>query len=258
MKYIPLLILLGFLSCKTKNSETNLNTSVDSAANQKLFIPVYALNNFEGAYTGNFDQGFITIVLNYIKGKNVSGYNLHKGLRRNINGNLHSDINGFKFILKEPGDNPFDGTFEFTIDTLKFALAGMWIPFDSIKTKSKVLALLKQPKKNFNDFGNQLGMWVPATGTYTTDTTLDFLPEGTCEYRFYATPGDSTSQVSSVKGNYILVKDTVFIEWQKNSFTPLQKMKMIKRTIKVKTGGDTYDEQQLSGHGWKFVQFQGD
>lgn len=257
MKYIFTIALLCFISCKTKTTETTL-TSADSAANQKLFIPTYAVNNFEGTYSGSFDQGYITIALNYINGKNVSGYNLHKGIRRNINGTLQQEANGFKFFLKEPGDNPFDGTFEFTIDTLKFAINGMWIPFDSTKTKSKSLALLKQPKKTTVNYDEELGMWVPATGTYSTDTTLDFSPEGICEYKFYATPGDSTSQATSVKGNYILVKDTVLIEWQKNSFTPAQKMKLVKHTVKLKSEGNSYDEKRLIGNGWKFAKFEGD
>ena len=90
-------------------------------------------------------------------------------------------------------------------------------------------------KKRTDNFDEQLGIWVPASGTYNTDTTLEFFPEGTCEYKFYATPGDSTSQVSSVKGNFIQTKDTVLIEWQKNSFTPLQKMKLVLKTKKIKS-----------------------
>lgn len=257
MKYLPAILLLGFLSCNTKNTDTTISPA-DSAANQKLFVPAYAVNNFQGSYKGNFDQGFITVVLNYVNGKNVSGYNLHKGTRRNINGSVMQDASGFKFIVKEPGDNPFDGTFEFTIDTATFSLNGIWTPNDSSKTKAKQLALNKQPRKNVDNFEDQLGTWVPASGTYSADTTLEFSPEGICEYKFYASPGDSTSQINTVKGNYILVKDTVFIEWQKNSFTPSQKMKMVKKTRKIKTEGEAYDELQLIGNGWKFVQFQGD
>lgn len=256
MKYISALLLLGIVSCKTRTTETTLSAS-DSAANRKLFIPAYAVYNFEGTYAGNFDQGLITIVLNYISGKNVSGYNLHKGVRRNINGSLQADGDGFSFILKEPGDNPFDGTFIFRVDTVQFSLKGTWTPNDSSKTKSKTLALQRQPKKSTANFDDQLGIWVPASGTYNTDTTLEFFPEGTCEYKFYATPGDSTSQVSSVKGNFIQTKDTVLIEWQKNTFTPLQKMKLVIKTKKIKRSGDSYDEQQLIGNGWKLAKLEG-
>jgi hypothetical protein len=35
-------------------------------------------------------------------------------------------------------------------------------------------------------------------------------------------------------------------------------MKLVKKKMKIKSGEDTYDELQLSGNGWKFVQFQGD
>lgn len=232
-------------------------SAADSAANKKLFVPAYAVNKFEGTYTGSFDQGFITIVLNYISGKNVSGYNLHKGSRRNINGTLQADAANYKFILKEPGDNPFDGTFEFTIDTATFTMNGNWSPNDPSRTSSKKLNLVKQPKKTGDNYANELGTWIPATGNYSADTLLEFSTDGICEYKFYNTPGDSTSQINTVKGNYIRDKDTVHIEWQKNSHTPSQKMKLVKRTKKIKRDGEEYEEFQLTGNGWKLVQFEG-
>lgn len=256
MKFYCAFCFLVFVhSCGDKTTVNEAIVTNTSITNEKLFTPVYAVNNFEGSYVGNFDQGFITVVLNYINGKTVSGYNLHKGLRRSINGTLQPDANGYKFILKEPGDNPYDGTFECTIDTTKFRMEGMWNPFDISKTKAKKVSLLKQEKKPLN-YDEDLGMWVPATGSYNSDTTLDFAPEGICEYKFYQKPGDSTSQLISVKGNYILNKDTVSIDWQKNTFTPSQKMKLVKRKKIVKEG--EYAEQLLVGNGWKFVKFEGE
>src|ERR1700755_3101560 len=42
-----------------------------------------------GTYTGSLDnKDLITLVINYISGKTVSGYDIHKGLRRNVNGEL--------------------------------------------------------------------------------------------------------------------------------------------------------------------------
>lgn len=258
MKYFFAFCLLTFInSCghkTTVNEATSTNTAI---TNEKLFTPAYPVNNFEGTYTGNFDQGFITIELNYINGKMASGYNLHKGLRRSINGTLQPGANGYKFILKEPGDNPYDGIFEFTIDTSKFAMEGVWNPFDTSKTKSKKLSLQRQQKKPIN-YDEELGMWVPATGSYNTDTTLDFAREGTCEYKFYEKPGDSTSQVISVRGNYVTHKDTVLIDWQKNIYTPSQKMKLVRKKKKIKEGENEYEEQQLVGNGWKFSKFEGD
>ena len=127
-------------------------------------------------------------------------------MRRNINGELSEQNGKFSFVLKEPGDNPYDGVFEFSIDTVNFKLTGWWKPFDSSKVRSKELKLDRKAAWN-GDYSNQLGTWIPASGTYATDTLLVFNPEGTCSYDFYEKPGDPNSQLVSVKGNYEEVKE---------------------------------------------------
>lgn len=252
MKYLLTACILFAIACQQKSTDTQQVQS-NISDTSKLFIPSYAVTNFEGTYTGSFDDGYMTLVLNYVTGKNASGFNIHKGNRRNINGTIDQAANGYKFTMKEPGDNPYDGTFVFTIDTVKFTMTGHWEPFDSSKTKGKNLALQKQKNKSIS-YDQQLGTWVPTSGNYSTDTTLDFFPEGSCEYRFYQFPGDSTSQLISVKGNYIEKSDTVFIEWQKNTYTPAQKMKLIKRRKKVVDSD--YEEQQLIGNGWRMSKIE--
>lgn len=251
-----LAVLFLLASCNNKNKGGDANaTSLEPVG--KIYVPTYKVENFEGSYTGSFDKGLITVVINYVNGKNVSGYNLHKGLRRNINGSLTEENGKFSFELKEPGDNPFDGTFSFTIDTTNFTLAGWWTPFDSTKTSSKQLSLAKKAAAS-RDYSDQLGSWIPASGTYATDTILQFDPQGTCQYNFYEKPGDSTSQMITVKGNYAIQQDTVIIEWQRNDYTPDQKMKLVKLHKKVKADDYDYDELMLKGHGWKMTQFMGD
>jgi hypothetical protein len=55
----------------------------------------------------------------------------------------------------------------------------------------------------------------------------------------------------------VVQKDTIDIEWQKNEYTPEQKMKLVKQHKKIKADGYDYDEQRLVGNGWKMVQFGG-
>ena len=248
-----LLITTSLFSCSQNKETTKEQAEVDG----KLYLPAYPVSNFEGIYTGSFDKGFITVVINYVSGKNVSGYNLHKGLRRNINGQLTEENGKFTFEMKEPGDNPFDGTFFFSIDTTTFKLTGTWKPFDASKTSAKDFSLSRKPPAS-GDYSEQLGTWVPASGNYNTDTLLQFDPGGTCEYNFYQKPGDSTSQLITVKGNYIQEKDTILIEWQKNDYTPDQKMKLVRSTKKVKQDDYEYEQLLLKGHGWKMAQFMGD
>ena len=250
---VVVLAILFFAACNKKSSTESGSTEPVG----KFYVPKYAVDNFQGTYTGSFDKGFLTLVINYVSGKNVSGYNLHKGLRRNVNGVMTEENGKFNFELKEPGDNPFDGTFSFTIDTTNFALTGTWKPFDESKTSAKQLALTKKPADT-SDYISQLGSWIPNSGTYATDTILQFDPQGTCEYNFYQKPGDSTSQMISVKGNFVANKDTIIIEWQKNEYTPEQKMTMVIKHKKIKEQDYEYDQPLLTGHGWKLTQFMGD
>ena len=258
MRLVSFIVICFLFSC---NSATNTAdaTSADSTATsgEKFYIPTYAVSKLQGTYTGSFDKGFITIVLNYIEGRNVSGYNLHKGLRRNINGILSESGGKFYFELKEPGDNPFDGIFKFSIDTSTMAVTGLWTPLDSTKTSAKQLALTRKPNVTDEDYSQFLGSWVPATANYGTDTLLQFDMQGTCSYDFYQSPGDSTSQVISVKGNYVQNKDTILIEWQKNQYIPDQKMKLILYRKKIKQDDYEYEQLTLRGHGWKMSQFEG-
>ena len=249
--YILLIILA--IGCKQQDVKKPASASLNT---DKLFIPPFTVTKFEGSYTGSFDRGFITINLNYVQGKNASGYDIQRGLRRNINGTLKPIGKSFNFIMNEPGDNASDGIFQFTIDTSRFILNGTWKSRDTLQIVSKSMLLKRQLKKTQDSLDNELGTLVPATGNYSTDTTLDFSVEGICEYRFYQFPGDSTSQLLSVKGSYIRNKDSVLIDWRKNSWTPAQKMKLV---IYHKKVHDTnYDEQHLAGHGWKLVKLEGD
>lgn len=205
-----------------------------------------------GAYSGSFNKGFMTLVINYISGKTVSGYNIHKGLRRNFNGELSRVGSGLNFVLKEPGDNPFDGTFYFTLDTATLLIKGKWVAKDSVKIKPKQLALSRRPETEENN----LNQWTTVGGG---DTTLNFNTNGTCEYTLYERPEDSTSQLITVRGNYEQKKDTFRIEWGKNTHTPAQSMKMIILHSKIKgDDGEEYEEVRLAGHGLEFRVFVGD
>jgi hypothetical protein len=243
--------ILVFISCNEKKSE-----SQKAQVQGQFFNSSYNVKNFVGTYTGSFDDGIITVVLNYVHGRNVSGYNLHKGLRRNINGTLEEKDGKFAFELKEPGDNPYDGVFSFTIDTTAFKMTGKWTPLNPDKVTAKQLVLTRKAGVT-GSFLDELGTWIPASGTFATDTIMEFDPQGTVKYNFYEKPGDSTSQLISIKGNYVVQKDTVIIEWQKNTYTPQQRMKLVKQTKKIKQDDYEYDEYFLNGHGWRLTQFMG-
>src|SRR2546430_2015280 len=117
-----LLIIIISISCYSPVQKNTVKVDI---------ITIYNYDTLEGAYVGNFGGSDIRIILTHVTGKHATGYNLHKGLRRNINGTMQQTGNTFTFVLNEPGDHPFDGKFSFTIDTITFILSGTWTPLNN-------------------------------------------------------------------------------------------------------------------------------
>src|SRR6202000_1755607 len=116
-----------------------------------------------GSYTGHYSKGMLTVVLNYISGNIASGYDLHKGLRRNLNGSVEQKGNTLVFELKEPGGNPTDGTFYLTLDSVTEKITGKWTPADNSKLKGGPVELARRSeseqgnKNNIDEWEGDLG-----------------------------------------------------------------------------------------------------
>ena len=194
-----------------------------------------------GIYTGQFSKGLITVVINYISGRTVSGYDIHKGLRRNINGQVTQQGDQLNFVLKEPGNNPFDGTFSFALDTVNWKIKGKWTPIDSAKMPVRQLALSRKTEAE-TDF---VGSWV--TGR---DSTLTLNNDGTCAFELYERPADSTSQLIRIKGNYSISGKECRIEWEKNTHFPSMRLTILPYVL----GPDSLQTSppKLRGNGLEF------
>jgi hypothetical protein len=85
---------------------------------------------FIGAYSGMFSGSVIVIYLETVQDGKATGYNIHRNLKRPLSGTyeLVSGASNYKFILLEPGDSEFDGSFEMLIDTIQFNGSGTWVP----------------------------------------------------------------------------------------------------------------------------------
>jgi hypothetical protein len=236
-----LLITLFSFSCHDNDhAHDGLQAGISPALAGKL----------QGIYSGSFNKGIITVVLNYISGRIVSGYNIHKGLRRNINGTVAQDGGLLNLVLKEPGDNPFDGTFYFSIDTASLKIDGRWVPLDSTKLKTKQIALSRKAggdRESYEDMD-----WIMAS-EHGRDSMLTFHNDGSCEFTFYNGPDDSTRQLITVRGSFERQVDTFKVEWQKNNYTPAQNMKLIKTMQKIKESEEEYEIPLLKGNGWELT-----
>jgi hypothetical protein len=232
-------LALAIIACQQpKLPAATANTGVSDVLASKLL----------GAYAGQYSKGMIRLFINYISGNTASGYNFHKGLRRNINGQVEQKDGRLLFVLKEPGGNPYDGTFYLTLDTLSQKITGKWVPTDSSKAHAGELNLsrMNDPDKDESedfiraDWEGDLGH-------------LSFGADGTVDLEYH--PNDNESaQLMTVHGNYEHQGDTLRIEWQRNSRTPVLKMKLVQKPYVEGSDSVEFQAPRLEGSGVKFTK----
>ena len=234
-------LVLSFWACHERPSSSNalLSNGISDSLAQKSM----------GTYTGAFGKGLISVVVNYVNGTIVSGYDIHKGLRRNFNGEVSQQGSLLKFVLKEPGSNPYDGKFTLTLDTTSWKISGSWAPFDSTKSPAHQLAL--QRKETNDGLDLMSGAWVAGE-----DSTLNLATDGTCTFEFYQRPQDSTSQLITLKGNYTVRGKECRIEWEKNAYFPFMKLTVQPPTYTADSA--VMEPMEMLGNGMKFVMYEGD
>ena len=202
-----------------------------------------------GSYSGHFKSGLLTLVINYVSGNTVSGYDLHRGIRRNINGRIDEKDGGYALVLKEPGGNPFDGTFFLSMDKAAQKLDGRWVPTDSSRTHSGSLTLSKSFDLKSDDEDYYYAEWDGDLGK------LSFTQDNTCKLEYYpdSTSGDPNGQMITINGNYIKSVDTFQIDWQNNKHTPTLHMRLIRQHY-IEVSSDSTIPENLHGGGARFVK----
>lgn len=225
--FIGISVLLLSTSCTSdpdsvKNASTAEKTSVDSVGREEWF-PETDFDTLRGLYTGDFGDGFINVVLTYVNDKKAIGYNVHKGLQRNISGSVVQKKDQFELTLNEPGDNKFDGVFTLIISKKDGSVNASWTANDP-KISSKKFKLKKQENKkeilekfeydgqeitenNFIDIFNSSNL----DGGY-----VEFQENGILRYTYYP-EGQENEQQEIIKGSWKFTdKKTMIINWSKN------------------------------------------
>lgn len=207
-------------------------------------IPDRLASSVTGTYSGHYSKGLITLVINYISGYIVSGYDVHKGLRRNLNGAVEQIDGHLIFELKEPGGNPYDGTFFINLDTVSGKITGKWIPTDSTKAHAGPLDLARSDGADREEYSDE---WGGDLGTLT------FQKDGICTLEYYPTRGGN-SQLITVTGSYEVKGNTFRIDWQRNDHTPVLNMKLIQQAGTESTDSTAGSAPRLVGNGVEFVK----
>ena len=214
-----------------KNTVTAEKTSVDSVSTEEWF-PQTDFDTLKGLYTGDFGDGFINVVLTYVNDKKAIGYNVHKGLQRNISGSVVQKKDHFELTLNEPGDNQFDGIFTLIISKKDGSVNANWTANDP-KIPSKKFTLKKRPvqsessDKSIFEGGKiteenfmEVFSYSNLDGGY-----VEFKENGILRYTYYP-DGQENEQQEIIKGSWKFDdQKTLIINWSKNTRFKQQVMK---------------------------------
>lgn len=212
-----IILLLVNVSCK----EEPVKKEVEVPKKKDLIkFNTENLDTLSGIYTGDFGGTDIRIVLTHIGKNHVVGYNIFKGLRRNISGNylLHGDT--VTMTLHEPGDNEYDGVFEMEIYRSNFTGKGKW-ESNSGKISPKYFKLEKLAKFEYADDIKKLNNSnFTSYFSWVEDSlgSIQFDDDGSCVYRYYPKEDDKNrvEQLVEIQGSWAYKNELVKIAWQPN------------------------------------------
>jgi hypothetical protein len=149
------LIATMLFSCQeNKTKQVHNNKNIDKsvkAKNKKDFygfwVGQFEVEKFNPAYEGDYPERSdkLNIAIKQIVKDSVFGESVVSGNKRFLKGTLLNVKGTMKFVLNEPGDNKYDGRFEFESNLNGKMLSGTWNAYsaDAHRPKRKY-KLLKQ------------------------------------------------------------------------------------------------------------------
>lgn len=104
-----------------------------------------AKNPLLGYWVGPFGKNMINLTLSEVNDTLIKGYSVCAGNYRPISGSIKETKKGrFTVKMNEPGDDKYDGAFEFEVNTLTNELSGKWTPYKTKGNEAKEYILYKR------------------------------------------------------------------------------------------------------------------
>ncbi|MEO9532080.1 MAG: YARHG domain-containing protein [Crocinitomicaceae bacterium] len=127
-----------------------------------------------GSYVGDFGKNMINITIFKMEDGEAEGYSVCAGNFRKITGTYEKAADGhYEFLMEEPGDDKYDGTFKFTAEMdAEIVLHGNWTPFNEGQS-SKNYDL----EKRSYSYDPTVGKYPQASQRELTDEDLNNLME---------------------------------------------------------------------------------
>lgn len=118
-----------------------------SEAQKLIETDIYKIDRSDnplfGYWVGAFGKNKINIALAGVVGDSIFGHSVCAGNFRSIKGTYQFNSDSlYEIHMAEPGDDQYDGLFDFTVDVANMTLTGRWTPYKS-STSAKEYQLVK-------------------------------------------------------------------------------------------------------------------
>jgi len=161
MKKISLLLLAGsfLLACNSNKSEKSGDQKMDDTARASATVTdnALAVNKFEkllGSFVGAFGDNKITLLIIKATKDSLLGRSIVGGNDRPFFGTVVEKDGAFAISAKEPGDDPNDGEFSFSISAANpDMVTGSWKP-NNTKKPAKEYSLERKKFEYKTDVGD--------------------------------------------------------------------------------------------------------
>jgi hypothetical protein len=142
-RFIVLVLCLAIFSCND-NSKKNKTDKPDKPDTTRGKDPIVAaVNPILGYWVGFLGDNKININLENVNGKDIIGKSIAAGNYRDIKGSVEEGPEGYVIHMSEPGNDKYDGVFDFTIKKNGMVCSGSWKPNDKT-LKEKIFTCSKK------------------------------------------------------------------------------------------------------------------
>lgn len=241
------LCLLIAASCGNDSSSKTPSGTADGDTLAYVDPGTFDFDTICGIYSGKFGNNELRLVINFASEGHAVGYNIVKGLQRNICGKVKLLPETVEMELAEPGDDKNDGVFKLSMNRSTLQFTGTWTPNDKkLKPRTFTLDRYLEPVAEDEVTSANIAYYLSYIGD-TSGNFLAFEDDGYCTYEYY--PGGNFDQKEEINGTWAFREQRIFIEWEPNPIFPSRS------SVFSLVKDPEYNEYTLEGEGTVFSNY---
>jgi len=237
LRYITLLLGIAlFSACQDPEPITKDVVEIEGIDAEIPDADLFNYDTLQGMYVGDFGGSDIRIILNYASKTNAVGYNIHKGLQRNLSGKVTRSGDSITVFMAEPGDHEFDGVFELLFIGEGSEPQGTWKSNSGIISPKEFNLRRVQTRESINweedekisieNLHNFFSDAYDSLGEYSFKSdglvVFSYYPGGywTGGYEQEDEIARSKKQMKEIQGTWSMKDNSVMIAWEANKVLP--------------------------------------